>query len=542
MKNVPKIVVVILMILIMGLFAGCSKKSEKTDRGSDSPAASGKINVGSAVEPETWNPLLNEQMSVQEVGRLLFSGLLLQNEKGEWIPDLAAEVPTLANGGLSSDGLTVTYRLKPNLKWQDGQTLSARDVQFTLEFIQRNQNRISWREGYGKIQSIGIPDESTVVVRLSEPYPYVYHLFPFVLPRHKAAELADVRTQNFNRLPVGSGPYILKAWRRGDAMVFEANPGYHRGRPLLESITYRIVTDRQIVLSQLKIGEVDIVNNIGFDQLDQLRTVTGVNAFITQGTVWEHLDFNLDNPLFVDVRVRQAVALSINRPELIEKTLKNAAFPAYTDIHPLSWAYLPLSVPPVRNLAQARELLAAAGWKPGYDGIMVRESKRLAFSITVPIGEKPREAAAEAIALQLREAGMDVRVQRVDSRAFFGDLLPGRRFDAALFAWVNSTEPDNYDLWHSRRIPMPGNRSAGKNYAGWKSPDVDSLLESSRRMGELEFRRDVMRRLQEKLLSEVPVIPLYYRAEIAAAKRSIANYKPNPFSGNFWNVWEWGLR
>lgn len=542
MKNVPKIVLVILMILSMGLFAGCGKKTEKADRGSDSPVAGGKINVGSAVEPETWNPLLSEQMSVQEVGRLLFSGLLLQNDKGEWIPDLAAEVPTLANGGISSDGLTVTYRLKPNLKWQDGQTLSARDVQFTLEFIQRNQSQVSWREGYGKIQSIGIPDDSTVVVRLSEPYPYVYHLFPFVLPRHKAAELADVRMQNFNRLPVGSGPYILQAWRRGDALVFSANPGYHRGRPLLESITYRVVTDRQIVLSQLKIGEVDIVNNIGFDQLDQLRTVTGVNAFITQGTVWEHLDFNLDNPLFADVRVRQAVALSINRPELIERVLKNAAFPAYTDIHPLSWAYLPLTTPPVRNLAQARELLTAAGWKPGYDGVMAREGRRLAFSITVPIGEKPREAAAEAIALQLREAGMDVRVQRVDGRAFFSDLLPGRRFDAALFAWVNSTEPDHYDLWHSRRIPTPGNRSAGKNYAGWKSPDVDSLLESSRRMGELEFRRDVMRRLQEKLLSEVPVIPLYYRAEIAAAKRSIANYKPNPFSGNFWNVWEWGLR
>ena len=82
----------------MGLFAGCSKKNEKTDRGSDNLAAGGKINVGSAVEPETWNPLISEQMSVQEVGRLLFSGLLLQNDKGEWIPDLAAEVPTLANG------------------------------------------------------------------------------------------------------------------------------------------------------------------------------------------------------------------------------------------------------------------------------------------------------------------------------------------------------------------------------------------------------------------------------------------------------------
>ena len=97
-------------------------------------------------------------------------------------------------------------------------------------------------------------------------------------------------------------------------------------------LTYKFVTDRQIVLSQLKIGEVDIVNNIGFDQLDQVRAVTGVNTFITPGAIWEHLDFNLDLPLFADLRVRQAIALSIDRRDLIEKTLKNAAFPAYTDV------------------------------------------------------------------------------------------------------------------------------------------------------------------------------------------------------------------
>ena len=542
MKNVPKTVLAVLLVLILGLFAGCGKKSEKTEPGADNPAGGGKISVGSAVEPETWNPLLSEQMAVQEVGRLLFGGLLLQNDKGEWIPDLAAEVPTAANGGISSDGLTVTYRLKPNLKWQDGQPLSARDIQFTFDFVMRNRNQVAWREGYEKILSLSAPDDTTVVLRLTEPYAYVYHLFPFVLPRHKSAELTDLRTQNFNRLPVGCGPYVLKEWRRGDALVFEANPLYHRGRPLLESITYKIVTDRQIVLSQLKIGEVDIVNNIGFDQLDQIRAVTGVNTFITMGTVWEHLDFNLDTPLFADVRVRQAIALAIDRRELIEKVMKNAAFPAYTDIHPLSWAYLAPAGQPARNLSQAREVLNAAGWKTGYDGIWSKEGRRLAFNLTVPVGDKPREAVAEALALQLRELGAEVRVQRLEGKAFFGDILPNRRFEAALFAWANSTEPNSFELWHSRRIPSAANRGVGKNFAGWRSPDVDSLLESEQRTRDLESRRDLFRRIQEKLIAEAPVIPLYYRAEIAAAKRSIANYKPNPLSGNFWNVWEWGLR
>jgi peptide/nickel transport system substrate-binding protein len=292
----------------------------------------------------------------------------------------------------------------------------------------------------------------------------------------------------------------------------------------------------------LKIGEVDIVNNIGFDQLDQVRAITGVNTFITRGTIWEHMDFNLDNPLFADMRVRQALAMSIDRPALIEKPLKNAGFSAYTDIHPLSWAYLALPEIPVRNLAQARELLAAAGWKSGGDGVLSKDGRRFSFTLSVPLGDKVRPAVAEAISQQLREIGVEMRVQAVDGKAFFSDLLPNHRFEAALFAWVNSPDPDNYDLWSSRRIPSAFNRGAGKNFAGWKSPEVDSLLESLRRSRDDGSRKEFYLRLQERLLTEVPVVPLYYRADIAAAKRSIVNYKPNPFSGNFWNVWEWGLR
>ena len=152
------------------------------------------------------------------------------------------------------------------------------------------------------------------------------------------------------------------------------------------------------------------------------------------------------------------------------------------------------------------------------------------------------QQTAEALAAQLREIGVEMQVQMVDRRLFFADVLPNRRFAAAIFAWVGSTEPDNYDYWHSRRIPLPANRFSGKNYAGWKSAEVDNLLDSLRRAGPLESRREAYRRIQELLLIEAPVIPLYYRADVAAAKRSIEHFKPNPFAGNFWNVWEWGLR
>jgi peptide/nickel transport system substrate-binding protein len=150
--------------------------------------------------------------------------------------------------------------------------------------------------------------------------------------------------------------------------------------------------------------------------------------------------------------------------------------------------------------------------------------------------------AATELARQLLELGVDMKVQPVDSKLFLNQILPNRRFEATLFAWSASTEPETYDYWHSRRIPLPANRFAGKNYAGWKSMEVDSLLESIRQSFDRNFRSERYWRIQELLLLEVPVIPLYYRADVAAAKRSIENFKPNPFSGNFWNVWEWGLR
>ena len=523
--------------------SGCGViKSDKAEPERQQSVAGGKLNIGSAVEPDTWNPLLSELAASQEIGRLIFSGLLLQNDKGEWLPDLAMEVPSGTNGGISADGLTITYRLNPNAKWHDGQRVSSRDVKFTYDYIMRSKIRLAWRAGYEKIRSVETPDDMTVVIRFIEPYALYPYLFTYVLPSHKSADLADTTQLNYNRLPVGSGPFVLKEWRRGDALVFAANPSYHRGRPMPDTITFKIVTDRQIVLSQLKIGEVDIVNNVGFDQLDQVRALTGVNTFVSCSMILENLTFNLDLPLFADMRVRQAVAAAIDRSAIIEKVLKNAGFPAVTTIHPSSWAYAAGLKSPFSSPAQVKDILLAAGWQQGSDGIWTRQGLRLSFTVMIPSGDKNRESAAQLIAIQLREAGIEMKIQVVDRRLFFDNILPTRRFEVALFAWVNSADPDEYDLWHSRRIPAAANRNTGKNYAGWRSQEVDTLLESARNIGNMEARRMAYARLQELVLTENPVIPLYYRAEIAAAKRSVTNFKPNVFSGNLWNAWEWGIK
>ncbi len=258
--------------------------------------------------------------------------------------------------------------------------------------------------------------------------------------------------------------------------------------------------------------------------------------------IWEHMDFNLDNPLFQDVRVRKAIASAIDRQAIIDNVLKGAAGPAYGDQSPLSWAYNPMQQPPARDVNAARELLGQAGWQPGADGIMINNNKKLAFSLAVPTGNKLREQTAQKIAEQLKEIGIVVEVRPLDTALFFADTLKNRQFETAMYAWVAGLDPDNLNLWHSRKIPSRANAYDGQNYPGWRNPEIDKLSETGVRTIDVGARKDIYFRIQELLREECPVVPLYFRGNIDAVKTTVVNYQPNPTpSGSFWNAWQWGF-
>lgn len=536
--------VALLWVLIASLLlnAGCGPKSDKQETKHSEVQLGGTLVYGSLQEPNMLNPLLSDLLATAEVGKLLFSGLVSMNEKGEWQPDLAQEVPSLQNGGISPDGLMVTYRLRPGISWHDGIPMTSGDVKFTWEFIMNRSVNVLSREGYDKIATIDTPDSNTVVVRFREQYAPVLTLFSVILPRHAFNQADNLNKAAFNRAPVGTGPFKLKEWRIAEAIILEANPSYFRGKPKLNSIIYKIIPDTNILLTQLKAGEIDIVSNVSFAQLDQVKALDAVKTVITPNMTWEHLDFNLDNILFQDARVRQAIALSIDYQTIISTTLKNAASPANGDQAPRSWANNPNIKQPARNVTLAKELLAQAGWQIGTDGILAKDGKRLSFVLTTTTGNKVREAVAQNIAQQLRETGIAVEVRLMEAPVFFGDVLKRRRFEAAMYAWVGGSDPDNVNLWHSKRIPGPGNGYEGQNYPGWRNPEIDALTEQAARTPDTLQRRQMYFRIQEILMQEYPVVPLYYRTTVDAVKTTVVNYKPSPVpAGNLWNAVEWEL-
>lgn len=533
----------ICLVITAVIVAGCSKKSDPSQT---QPAKQlqrgGQLIYGTLQEPNTLNPLLSDLMATAEVGRLVFSGLVTSDDKGQWMPDLAVEVPTLQNGGVSADGLTVTYKLRSGVTWHDGVPFSAEDVRFTWNLIMNGQNKVVSQEGYNFISAIDIPDNQTVVVRFKEYYAPYLTLFSTILPKHKLEGIQDLNKASFNRMPIGTGPFKFKEWRIAESISFEANGAYFQGRPALDAILYKIIPDTNILLTQLKSGDIDLVTNIVPAQLEQFKAVANVKTMITPSMVWEHLDFNLDNSLFQDVRVRQAIQLGVDRQALVATTLRNVAGVALTDQPPFSWAYNGNVKLGGRDVNAAKELLSQAGWLPGTDGICAKEGRKLTFTLVTTNGNKMREAVAQQLAQQLKDIGILLQVQYVDVPGFFADVLKNRRFEAAMYAWVAGIDPENSRLWHSKYIPGRVNGFDGQNYSGWRNPEIDKLTEQGKMTVDMEQRKQIYYRIQEVMVQEVPVIPLYYRATIDVVKNNIANYRPNPTpAGNFWNAWQWGI-
>ena len=532
-----------IILITMLLVSGCSS----TPKANPSLAAvqikpGGQLVYGSLQEPDTLNPIFSELLATAEVGSLIFSGLITNNEKGEWMPDLAAEIPTLQNGGVSLDGLTVTYKLRPNVLWHDGSPFTAEDVKFTWQTIMNSKLNIVSRDGYDKIKVIETPDKYTVVVRFKEYYAPYLMLFKTILPKHALETVGDMNKASFNRSPIGTGPFKFKEWRLAEAVVLEANTAYFRGKPNLDGIIYKVIADSNIMLIQLKAGEVDIMSNIAFAQLDQVKDISGIQAVTTPNMVWEHLDFNLDNPLFQDVRVRQAIALGIDKQALIVNVLKNTGIPAVGDQSPLSWAFKHEAAQEAHDVKAARELLVQAGWKLGEDGIFVKDGRKLAFSLAFPTGNRSRGIVASVIGQQLKDVGIAVEIKPIDTKVFFEEILKKRSFETAMYAWVAGIDPDNLNLWNSKKIPNPNNNYEGLNYPGWRNAEIDVLTIQGAHTVDVEARKQIYFRIQDIIVQEHPVVPLYFRSNIDAVKNTVGNYRGNAtLAGNLWNSWQWGF-
>ena len=490
--------------------------------------------TGLAGEPDSLNPMLSSESDMYNFSHLYMSYLVENDDRGKTVAEIAREVPTQANGGISADLRTITYRIRRGVRWQDGTPLTARDVVFSYRQILNPRNDVPTRVGYEEVSAIAAPDDYTVVVRLRRRFaPFVQYFFGpqgvgAIMPAHLLSGHADLNHVPYDALPIGSGPFRIVRWRRGDSVTLEANPTYWRGRPKIERIVYRIIADPDTRLEQLRTGEADAYFDVDPHLLPQTTTIPGVQVALTPVNDVHVLRFNLRDPALRDARVRRAIAMAIDRQRLIAAGTHGSGLLVNADQPRNGWAYDPATPPISYDPAAARRLL---------DGRTLDVTLAIAPAI---VNGSP--LVASIIQENLRQIGVRVTIKQYPSGMFYGPaaaggVLAGGRYQLAYDAWwVLGDDPD--DTWNFACDQFP---PVGINYSFWCDPRADAAMYDALATVDRNRRKADYAIVQAAIARELPVFPLWQVRIPDAYRTYVHGIAPAPMGSTFWNAWTWTL-
>lgn len=529
------------------------------------------------------------------VANLLMCQLVGIDARGQPDPDLAEAIPTVEAGGASLTGqgdlrqLATTFRLRRGARWSDGQPLTARDVVFTWQLLLNPlfAPTLSTAHRYERVDA---PDDTTVVftafsersaraAAAREPNRYGFlreqrgpvldPLYLFGLPRSwiypahvvgplvdgepaRSPRAADLLTASpFARAPVGGGPFALREWQPGRRIAFAARPDYHRGSPKLLGVDVSIAPPQRLA-EALAAGELDLLTAEAAG--GQPAAPTGVAAASASSTAVEGIDLNLDQPALADRAVREALLRALDRPGLAAAAGLVLPATAPAGAAPPTAASTSLAASPAvpaadpagarypRDPARAADLLAAAGWVPGPDGVRVRDGRR--FELRLLTTDDPgRLRMAELIRAALAGVGVALTLEGRPAAALF-DRLGRRDFDLALYAHVDGVDrlSDLAERYATAAIPTPLAPWSGDNYPGLRSPALDRRLEDAAATLERARRADLLALAEDALLTELPRLPLGARARAAAVAPELTGLEvAAPPIAETWNAHRWGL-
>ena len=525
--------------------AGCSKSGQTGTRS----RAPGVLRASLYAEPASLNPLLPTNTAENFVDSLAFDGLVTIDTHGNDVPDLAAVVPTPANGGVSKDGLTVTYHLRRNVKWQDGAPFDSGDVKFSWQAVMNPANNVVERRGYDQVRSVDTPDAYTVVFHLKQPFaPFVDTVFgesddPFrVVPKHLLAQYPNINQVPYNQQPIGTGPFKVARWIHGDRIEFVANPDYFRGAPKLSQINVYVVPDGNTQEAQLRSHDSDLVIDIPTPNLQNLRRspANGVTTMLAPGPSYNSLVMNLSHPPLDDLRVRQAIAYAINNNRIISSLTYGTAIPASADLSDFYWAYTK-DVPHYGyDPKRAEALLDSAGWVRGANGIRSKNGKELSLQLVYGQGNGTARSMGVFVQSDLKAVGIDVPIKTYTYEMLYatnamGGILNSGKYDLGQYSWISGADPDDSSQWMCSLNPPAGN-----NISHYCNAQVDALEKDALAHFDRARRKADYVQIQKHLASDVPAIFQYYQRRRYALSTDLQNFTPNGVSEG-WNAATWTL-
>ena len=522
------------------LFLGCSKTKEEPVQPSEKKAASDEgqpaygdlLIQGSIGDASNLIPMLASDSASHDISGLIFNGLLKYDKDLNLVGDLAE------SWEVSRDGLTITFRFRKGVKWQDGRDFTAEDVMFGFKTIINPDTRTPYSGDYREVKEAVVVDRYTFRVTYQRPFAPGLSSWGslVVLPRH-LLEGQDINTTPFSRNPVGTGAYRLKEWRTGEKIVLQANPDYFAGRPYLDGFIYRIIPDPATMFLELKAGSLDFMGLTPLQYKRQTETYKMRRDFRKYkylAFAYTYLGYNLRDWKFQDARVRQAISYAVDKEEIIEGVLLGLGLIATGPYKPDTPWYNPNVRKYPYDVEKARRLLAEAGWTPsGNDRVLKKDGRPFEFTILTNQGNETRAKCAEIIQRRLGMVGMRIKIRTVEWSAFINEFIDKKSFEAVILGWTLGQDPDIYDIWHSSKV---GPKEL--NFISYKNKEVDALLEKGRYTFDGKVRKTCYDRIQEILAEEQPYTFLYVPYALPVISARFRGIEPAP-AGIAYNMEKW---
>jgi len=468
--------------------------------------------VGEIGDVDALNPLISSTRNASDVEGMLFLTLTEIN------PDLDSYSPSLAKSWeFSPDHLRLTFHLRDDVTWTDGVKTTAHDVKFSFE--KQTDPLIAWSAIRWKefIEDVQVVDDTTVTFIFKEVYPYqlMDASVGAILPRHLLEHVPseEMKTCDFNRQPVGNGPFKLKRWISQQTIELVANEDYYTGRPFLDRVVFRIIPDQTSLLAQLKSGDVDLMESIPPQDVpkmekDFLQGKADVRIVRYSSRAYGYIGWNLQNPLFESKKVRQALTMAMDRENLIEAVYFGLAQPCHSPISPILWAYNPdMPVFPF-DPQKAEQLLAQEGWVDhDGDGWIDKGGRKFEFTLKTNQGNRIREAISVIVQDQLAKLGIKVNPRLIEWTVF-SDQTNRKEFEAIVAGWSVGLKVDLTTIWHSESI------NDKFNYVSYSNPEVDRLIEMAKREMDRSKAKLLWDEAQRLIVEDQPYTFLYIPEQV----------------------------
>ncbi len=523
-----------------------------------------QLTIGIIQFPATLNPNIDTMAAKSYVLGFAVRPFTVFDADWKIVCLLCTELPSFANGRAvatelpgGKKGIDLTYTIRADAAWGDGAPVTTDDVKFTYEVGRNPQSAVSNAELYRRIDSIDVKDDKTFTMHVNKlTYDFEaiddFVLLPAHLERAAFAEPAQYRLRTLYATDptnpgLYNGPYRIGEIVSGSHILLEPNPYWAGPKPPFRRIAVRTIENTAAMEANLLSGGIDMIaGELGLPLDEALafdkRHGGKFDIVYKPGLTFEHVDVNLDVPVLADRQVREALLLGLDREAVSRSLFGGRQAVADSFVEPLDAGFTTDVPRHPYDPAKAKQLLEEAGWKAQPDGSRRNaEGKPLSLELMTTAGNRSRELVEQVLQSQWKKIGVDIRIKNEPARVLFGETVPHRKFELAMYAWISAPENAPRTIFHSDEIPSAANSYAGQNAPGYKSAEMDRIIDALEIELDKDKRKTLWAQAQRLYATDLPSLPLYFRSDAYVLPKWLTGLKPtgNQYPSSLW-VTDWG--